>query len=215
MFRRSIVLLGDSRNHPGIAVEARVIDKHTKLAAWLGSHVIPHEREVRAWLRRILRNSGDINDLIQEAYCRLANVSDVARIQEPRAYFFRVVRNVALEQFRRARVVRIESVAEMEALGIADEAPTPERIATGRSELALVQDLIAGLPERCRKVVELRKIHGMPQREIAELLGISENTVEHEATKGLRLILKELTRCDGEAGRSEGGLRNDERKTEC
>lgn len=195
--------------------EATVTDTRGKLAAWLGSHIIPHEREVRVWLRRILRNPSDINDLIQEAYCRMAGVVNMAGIQEPRAYFFRVVRNVALEQFRRARVVRIDSVAEIAALTIADEAPSPERIAAGCSELALVQTLIAGLPERCRKVVELRKIHGMPQRQIAELLGISENTVEHEVTRGLRLILRELTRRDGDTGRGEGGLRNDERKTEC
>lgn len=189
-----------------------------KLAAWLGSHVVPHERDVRSWLRRILRNPGDINDLIQEAYYRIASGADPARVQEPRAYFFRVVRNVALEQFRRARVVRIDSVAEMGALNIADEAPTPERIVAGRSELALVQELIAGLPERCRRVVELRKIHGLPQREIAQLLGISENTVEHEAAKGLQLILRELTRCDAVAdhgaGRKVGGIGNDDRKTE-
>lgn len=190
-------------------------DSRPKIAAWLGMHIIPHEREVRAWLRRILRNPSDINDLIQEAYCRIARVADMAGIQEPRAYFFRVVRNVALEQFRRARVVRIDSVAEMAALSIADEAPSPERIAAGRSELARVQELIAALPERCRKVIELRKIHDMPQRRIAELLGISENTVEHEVTRGLRLILRELTRCDEGSDQGAGGLRNDERKTEC
>lgn len=190
-------------------------DARGKVAAWLGSHILPHEGDVRAWLRRVLRNPRDVNDLIQEAYCRIATVSDTSRIQEPRAYFFRVVRNVALEQFRRARVVRIESVAEMGALTIADEAPSPERVAAGRSELALVQELIAALPERCRKVVELRKIHGMSQREIAQQLGISENSVEHEVTRGLRLVLREMTRCVGDSQRRADGLRNDERKTDC
>lgn len=190
-------------------------DQRSKMAAWIGSHVLPHEGDVRAWLRKTIRSHSDINDLVQEAYCRIASVGDLGRIAEPRAYFFRVVRNLALEQFRRARVVRIESVAEIEALNIVDEAPSPERIAAGHEELERVRQLIEGLPERCRRVVEMRKIKGLPQREIAQRLGITENTVEHEARKGLMLILEALARREApSAVPAAQGMKDDERKSE-
>jgi RNA polymerase sigma-70 factor (ECF subfamily) len=55
-----------------------------------------------------------------------------------------------------------------------------------REELALLTDAINSLPERCREVILLRKIKGLSQREIAELLGIAEHTVESLAAKGVR-----------------------------
>lgn len=163
-----------------------------RIVEWVGAKVLPHESEVRAWLRRSFVSPADRDDILQEAYCRLAALHDVSHILDARSYFFQVVRNVVLEQVRRARIVRIETVAEIDALNIGDDGPSPERVTAGRRELARVMALIAALPERCRRVVELRKIHGVSQREIAERLGISENTVENEATRGLRLVLAAL-----------------------
>jgi RNA polymerase sigma factor (sigma-70 family) len=192
-----------------------VIDKRSQIAAWIGRYVLPHEGDVRAWLQKSIRNGSDINDLVQEAYCRIAAAPDVGRILEPRAYFFRVVRNVALEQLRRARIVRIESVAEVESLNLVDEAPSPERVASGLEELARVRLLLESLPQRCRQVVEMRKIRGISQREIADRLGISEHVVEHEARKGLALILEALSRWES-ASRAppKSGPQTQERKSD-
>lgn len=83
-------------------------------------------------------------------------------------------------------------VAEMAAIELAGDEPSPERVVSGRNELALVRSLIDGLPDRCRQVFELRRIHGLAQREVAERLGITENVVEQQSIRGLRLLLKAL-----------------------
>ncbi len=73
---------------------------------------------------------------------------------------------------------------------------------TGSSRAAaiwrLVGKLIAGLPERCRRVFELRRVHGLPQRDVAEQLGLTENVVEQQSIRGLRLILKALAEAGAE-----------------
>jgi RNA polymerase sigma factor (sigma-70 family) len=130
----------------------------------------------------------------------LAALSNIEHISEPRAYFFQAARSVALEQIRRARVVRIETVSEIEALDLALEDPSAERIVSGRRELERVRGLIAALPDRCRKIFELRKIDGVPQREIARRLGVTEHVVENEAVRGLRAILAAMTEQDAPAG---------------
>jgi len=169
-----------------------------RIVAWVGANILPHEAAVRAWLRRSMVPRDDIDDLIQEAYCRIASLERVDHIDRPQSYFFHVVRMLLTEQVRRARIVRIETVAEMDALSIDSEEPSPERAAGARRELARVQRLIEGLPDRCRRIFELRKIHDVPQREIARILGVTESTVENDAVKGMRLILKAM--------REEGGL---------
>lgn len=163
-----------------------------EIVAWVGNEVLPHEADVRAWLCRHGIATDQVDDVIQEAYCRIAGLDNVSHIANGRSYLFRTARNILLEQIRRARIVRIDSVAEIELLNIVDHEPSPERIAAGRRDLRRVQALIARLPDRCRRIFELRRIQGVPQREIAEMLGVTENTVEAQAARGLRLILGAL-----------------------
>jgi hypothetical protein len=52
-----------------------------EIFAWVGSHVLPHEGDVRKWLRRFVLDSADIDDVIQESYCRIAALESVAHIE--------------------------------------------------------------------------------------------------------------------------------------
>lgn len=167
-------------------------DKRARIVAWVAHSVMPHEGKVRAWLARSRVTREDIDDVIQEAYCRLAALDDVEAIDRPDAYFFSIARNLLAANLRRAKIVAFEAVAEIEALAPFDEAPSPEREAAGRLELARVRHLVETLPERCRQIFEMRKIEGLPQREIAARLGVSESVVENEGAKGVRMILAQL-----------------------
>lgn len=160
--------------------------------------MLPHEGDVRTWLSRRLPSAAAVDDVVQEAYCRLAALESVSHIASGRAYFFRTAANIAVEQLRRAKVVHIDTLAEIEDLDIMDDAPSPDRIVSGRRDLALVGRLIDALPDRCRRVFELRRVHGLPQRTVAEQLGLSENVVEQQSIRGLRLILKALAEAGAE-----------------
>lgn len=170
-----------------------------EIVAFVGGHILPHEADVRAWLRRTGSFPSDIDDIVQETYCRLAGLDSVAHIVSGRAYFFRTARNIAIERIRRARIVRIDCVTEIDALNVVDDEPSPERVVAGRRELVRVQTLIEGLPERCRQIFTLRRIHGLSQREVATRLGVTENVVEAQAMRGLRLILRALTETPAQA----------------
>ena len=114
-------------------------------------------------------------------------------------------------RLRRARIVSIESVTEIESLNIVGDEPSPERIAAGRRELDRVRRLIAALPERCRRIIELRKIEGLPQREVAERLGVTEHVVENDVIKGLKLILQAIADGEQAAERAVTRTEQDER----
>jgi RNA polymerase sigma-70 factor (ECF subfamily) len=164
-----------------------------EIVAFVGSQILPHEADLRAWLRRSGSPPADVDDIVQEAYCRLAALDSITHIGNGRAYLFRTARNIAIEKIRRARIVRIDCVTEIDALSVVDDEPSPERIVAGRRELGRVQRLIEGLPERCRQIFTLRRIHGLSQKEVAARLGITENVVETQSIRGLRLILRALT----------------------
>jgi RNA polymerase sigma factor (sigma-70 family) len=175
------------------ATEASLKQSRAEIVAFVGGQILPHEADVRSWLRRSGSYPADIDDIVQETYCRLAAMDSLTHIANGRAYFFRTARNIAIEKIRRARIVRIDCVTEIDALNVVDDEPSPERIVAGRRELARVQQLIEGLPERCRQIFTLRRIHGVSQRDVAARLGVTENVVETQAMRGLRLILRALS----------------------
>ncbi len=181
-----------------------------RIMAWVGSEILPHEAHVRAWLRRSL-DPDDLEDIIQEAYCRISALDDVSHIRSGRAYLFTTARMLVLERIRRRRIVSLETVTEIESLNIVADDPSPERVTAGRRELARVRRLIEGLPDRCRKVVELRKIEGLSQRAVAETMGVPEHTVENEVMKGLKLILKAVADGDRAAETALVTIGQDER----
>lgn len=182
----------------------------SKIVVWVGSEVLPHEADCRAWLRRTL-NPDDLEDVIQEAYCRIAGLKEVSHIGSGRAYLFTTARMVVLERIRRARIVRIETVAEFEQLDFGVDEQSPERIVAGHRELRRVQQLIDGLPKRCGRIFKLRKIEGLSQRDVAELLKLPEHTVEYEVGKGLKLILQAIAEGEKVASTPQSSTANDER----
>ncbi len=75
---------------------------------------------------------------------------------------------------------------------LADPAPGPERVATGRQEAARVQRALTGLPGKLRAALLLREVEGMSYAEIAATLGVREGTVKSRlarAREALRLAL--------------------------
>ncbi|MBB4606289.1 RNA polymerase sigma-70 factor (ECF subfamily) [Xanthomonas arboricola] len=163
-------------------------------AAWLATQVLPHEPALRRWLRKHAPGNVDCDDVIQETYAILAGLGEVGHIANPRAYLFTAAQSVLLQQVRRARIVSIESVAEIERLDITQDERSPERHAIAGQELRRIGEALAALPDKCRQVFLLRKVDGLSQREIAARLGISENTVEKHIVKGLRLLLARMGR---------------------
>lgn len=157
-------------------------------AQWLAANVLPHERMLRAWLQTRAAG-GEIDDIVQETYAILAGLPSVAQIHNAKAYMFQVAQTVVLQRLRRAAIVRIEAVEEIERLSILDDEPSPEQLVSDRQELRQVAMLIAQLPPKCREAFVLRKVDGLSQREIARRMGVSEGTVEKHIAKGVRLLM--------------------------
>ncbi len=182
---------------------------------WLAEHVLPCEPTLRAWLQRRLPVHQDVDDVIQETYAILAagGGGGGGGKGQPRAYVYSVAQSVVLQQLRRAQVVSIEAVAEIERVAASGEEACPERTASSRQELARIGALIDSLPDKCRQAFVLRRVEGYSQREIAQRMQISENTVEKHICKGIRVLMDSMKRDgkDVEEGRDRlgaGGARH-------
>ncbi|HWU80754.1 MAG TPA: sigma-70 family RNA polymerase sigma factor [Caulobacter sp.] len=165
-----------------------------EIVAWVSSHVVPFEADLRQKLRHICGTAHEVDDLVQEIYYRFLKMRSVDHIDDPRNYVFQMARNLVIDHLRRKRVVNIEAAQSLDELAVFDGAPSPERVAMARAELKWVLGVIAKLPERCREVFQMRKVYGLSQAETAQQLGLSENVVEKETMRGMHIISDTVAR---------------------
>ncbi|WP_448664009.1 RNA polymerase sigma factor [Sphingomonas sp. CJ20] len=158
---------------------------------WVATRILPHEPALRRWLARAGLQPSDVDDVIQQTYCKLSELGSVAHIRDPRAYFFTTARSFVLQHVRREKVVQIQAASDHLDM-LADEGPTPERIASDRWDLRLVNHAIADLPPRYREAIELRRLEGLSQKETAARMGVSEKVVENSLARGLKAVLRSI-----------------------
>lgn len=178
-----------------------MVDEHAR-HRWIATHILPFEGEARGWLRRHVHTltASDIDDVLQEAYARIW-LADFTRVVHGRSYLYAVIRNLLLEQARRARIVPMERLGEIEALRIPSQEPGPERYVSARQELERLERIVAKLPEQARRAFQLQKFHGLSQREIAARMHITEKTVEKHLAAALVRVLKMLREEPGSTAR--------------
>lgn len=155
-------------------------------ARWFLDEVQPHEPRLRLYLRRRFPLLGEIDDVVQEAYLRLWRAKAAGTLRSAQAFLFTTARHAALDIFRRRQIIRFESLTETDASSVSEERANAAEAASRNQELEVLADALRSLPERCRRILLLRRIHGLSHKEIAQQLGIAEHTVEKQVGIGLR-----------------------------
>lgn len=153
---------------------------------------------LRRYLGRFFRRSQDVEDMLQEVFVRAYAAEARGPILLPRAYLFRVAKHVSLNEIARRKNSETQSVedfADPDVVGSGNQ-PGVEQQVDGRRQLALFANALASLPSQCRKVLVLKKIEGLSQKEIASRLGIAESTVEKHLAKALLLTRDFMARRD-------------------
>lgn len=164
----------------------------TDVRAWFVREVLPLESDLMQFLQRNWRRRDDILDLRNDIYVQIYQSAQKRLPDKPRQFVFTTARNLLINRMRRENVVSIEAVADLDALGVALDAPGPERAAIARDELRLLQAAIERLPPRCQQVIIMRRIEGLSRPEIAVRLGISEETVSAHVTDGMFALAEML-----------------------
>lgn len=150
----------------------------------------------RAWvplvgyLTPILGTADDAKDVAQEAFIRVweqrAGLRPAASV---RAYVYQIARNLAINELKSRelhRTLNMRRTAERpSAHTLARELETAEL-------RAVVERAIASLPERRREAFVLAHLQNLPHREVAEIMGISPQTVANQISAALSDLRESL-----------------------
>jgi RNA polymerase sigma-70 factor (ECF subfamily) len=160
----------------------------TTAARWFKDEVQPHGAQLRSYLRGAFPTVRDVDDVVQESYLRVWRARLERPIRSAKSFLFQVARHCAIDLVRRERVSPEVALPDLAALSVLDDGPGVAEVACTREELALLAQALLALPPRCREVMLLRQIEGLPQKEIARRLGLSELTVQTHVVNGLRRV---------------------------
>lgn len=155
---------------------------------WFIAEVLPHERDLLNAARRLCIGTDDTRDLVQDVFARMLATEGWRAITNPKIYMLRMMRNIAIDRMRRAKIVDFRHFADIEEFDVMDDAPDQHRVVEDRERLAGFVRALADLPERCRTVFVRRRIDGHSSREIAEDLGVSISTLEKRLARAIHLL---------------------------
>lgn len=133
---------------------------------------IAHRRQLCDVAAKVLGSRDKADDVVQDAYLKVVEAGGACAVKQPTAYVYRIVRNLAIDRYRR-RTFESGLFATTDEEQYASSVGTPESISMSRQHLGLVAAALGELPDRTRRAFELCRIGGHTQREVAELLDVS------------------------------------------
>lgn len=145
----------------------------------------------------------DTEDVMQEALVSTyRHARDIRDPEAFRAWLYRTVRNACLLN-RRKRVAEPSHLVSLDDQGHFDDPhvmepaahdESPEESLDAAERRALLRRALLRLPGPQREVIVLRDLEGLSTREVANVVGISEDNVKqrlHRARVALRAVLEE------------------------
>ena len=180
-----------------------------ELNAWFVSEVLPLERVLTLYVRRNWRVPDDVLELRQDIYENTLTGARRGLPRNARAFVFTVARNHLINQARRARIVPIDTMADLDAVPREVDMFETERGLSARDELRRAKEGIDKLPPKCREIVILHKVDGLTDREAAETLGVSVETVRRQVKLGMKALIDHMLGGEGKIVRKNYRRRPD------
>jgi RNA polymerase sigma-70 factor (ECF subfamily) len=160
--------------------------------------VVPYLDDAYSLAKWLSGNGADAEDIVQEAAMRALNALERSLVDNPRAWFLRIVRNTALTWIARNRPKALSFVGDMtdlelsEDLAFSEPAPNAEQILTAAEEGESVRRAIADLPSPLKETLILREVNGLNYREIAATTEAPLGTVMSRLARARAAIAKSL-----------------------
>lgn len=145
-----------------------------------------HAGQVFAWARRYAHGrSGWAEDVTHDVFVRAWEHRDELREEDVKGWLFRVTQNRAFTLLRRESSLAHRLRDAVRAAWLPDGPATPEDALEQQQAAFAASAALARLPGQERVVLCLKMLDGLSQREIAEMLSLSEGYVSKLVARAL------------------------------
>ena len=153
---------------------------------------LPLKNELFRLAFRITLKRAEAEDVVQETMMKVWNRrADWDKIDSIEAFCLTICRNLSLDKMRHMDN-QVQTLEQSPEAVDSSYASNPEEQAVQRDRIALVRRLIDQLPEKQRSIMQLRDMEGKSYRDIATIMGISEEQVKVNIFRARQSIKKEF-----------------------
>jgi RNA polymerase sigma-70 factor (ECF subfamily) len=189
---------------PEITDEALMIRYQRGERAAFSTLVRRHQTPLYNFALRQLRVPQQAEDVVQEAFVRVVqNATEFKHEARFTTWIYTITRNLCIDQMRKSALRRHPSLDEARpgsdgegpTLGeqTADSRASVEREATGTELKERIARAVETLPDEQREVFLMREVSNLPFKEIADIVGVPENTVKSRMRYALERLQQALS----------------------
>lgn len=157
--------------------------------------VLPLKNELYRVALRITLNSAEAEDVVQDTLIKVWDKRDSwQEINSVEAFSLTICRNLALDRLKKKGNDNLSIEEESTEPVSATSNPLEQTLQNDRIDQ--VRRLINELPEKQRSCIQLREFEGKSYKEVAEVLGISEEQVKVNIFRARQTIKQRFEKLD-------------------
>jgi RNA polymerase sigma-70 factor (ECF subfamily) len=153
--------------------------------------VLPLQKKMYSYSFRLLGNSEDAKDAVQEVFIKLWNRKEtLEEYRSLEAFAMRVTRNHCLDKIKakKPEVREEKDLPQKEADG-----STPDDLLERKEIKNRIKQIIKDLPESQQSVIHLRDIEGYEFEEMAEILNMNVNNIRVLLSRARKAVRRSLS----------------------
>ena len=145
-----------------------------------------HRGGLIRYARRMLPASEPAEDVVQDIFYRILRYPEPLSLRNPQAFLMTMARNTVIDRLRKIKVAPAIEEYNEEWFALHHKMDYPEM-------MVAIEQAIHELPEHCRKVLILKRFHGLDTPAIARSMGISTRMVQKHLAKAMAHFYDRLT----------------------
>ena len=157
--------------------------------------VLPLKDALYRLALRITLSHEEAEDIVQDTLIKVWDKRESwNEIESIEAYSITICRNLALDRIKKHDNLN-DSLEERQTEN-PDTSSTPFEDTLQQDRIELVRNLVNALPEKQRSCMQLRDFEGKPYKEIAKILGISEEQVKVNIFRARQTVKERFQKFD-------------------
>jgi RNA polymerase sigma factor (sigma-70 family) len=160
------------------------------LARDFKTDVLPISNKLLHFALQILQDEEEAKDVLQDTFLKLWQKRDeLEKVENIQAFAIRMIRNRCLDVIRTRRTVSMEVVKKHQ---LRDQDSSDTDGLEFSDSVSLVKQIISGLPDLQRTVIQLRDIEQLEYEEIAEATEMNVNAIRVNLSRARKKVRDEI-----------------------
>ncbi|MGG7666814.1 RNA polymerase sigma factor [Dyadobacter sp. BHUBP1] len=150
-----------------------------------------YKKRMMSICQRYARTSMEGDEIFQDAFVKVfKNIGELRNISAVDGWIKMIVVRTAIDYYKRTTKQQL-LLAPVESIEVSLESEDYKRILSD-IDMQKLLEIIRGLPNGYRTVINLHHIDGYTHEEIGEMLSISPGTSKSQTVRGRNLLLRKL-----------------------